>query len=162
MVNLNIKIVSKNKQAVKFFFLFFNKINNPKFNLITNFKKQKTLIKKITTLKSPHVNKKAQKHFELRTFSKEILIDFFNEINFLVFLKILKITLFPEIKLKITIFLKKNNSLLNLKKYSINYINYKKSINQKFNFKKINNIKPCKKTKNYLKILDFCGELKIR
>merc|ERR1711862_878562 len=75
-------IVAKNKQILIYFFLFF---------------------KKITVLKSPHVNKKAQKKFEHRIFSKKISILVFNDMKFLIFLKKLKTKLFPEIRLKIEV-----------------------------------------------------------
>lgn len=167
MITYDITISSKNKKALTFFFLFLNKINRPKINLLTNYSKQKTLIKKIVILKSPHVNKKAQKHFEYRTFSKKILVSSSNEIKLLIFLKKLKIKLFSEIKLKIKIIFSKNkkikNNFLNPINYYINSIRTKKSISQKNSSKniEIKNIQPCYKIKNYLKILDCYGELNI-
>ena len=158
MITYDIIIISKNKQALIFFFLFLNKIKQPKINLLTNYSKQKTLIKKITTLKSPHVNKKSQSQLEYRVFSKKISVSSYNKIRFLIFLKKFKTKLFSEIKFKIKIFSKKTfhkNSLLNPKNYSINSIAIKKNT-------KIKNIKPCPKIKNYLKILDCYGELNNR
>nr|QYJ09250.1 ribosomal protein S10 [Pleurosigma sp. mgcode 4] len=168
MITYDIKITSKNKQALTFFFLFLNKIKQPKINFLTNYEKQKTLIKKITILKSPHVNKKAQEQFEYRVFSKKISISSYNEMKFLIFLKKLKTKLFSEIKLKIKIFYnnkeKTKNNLLNPKNYYINSIIRKNQVNQKLQSKniKIQPIKPCYKTKKYLKILDCYGELNIQ
>lgn len=166
MITYNITITSKNKQALTLFFLFLKKVKQPKINLLTNYSKQKTLIKKITVLKSPHVNKKAQKHLEYRIFSKKISISSHNEMKFLIFLKKLKTKLFPEIKLKIKILSnkKKKNSLLNPKNYYINSILLKKNITQTLKSKniRIRNIQPCNKIKNYLKIMDCYGELNIQ
>ena len=163
MIKYRIKIFSKNKQSIKFFFLILNKINQPKFYLFTEYKKQKTLIKKIIILKSPHVNKKAQSHFEYRIFSKILTILSYDSIKFLIFLKKLKIKLFPEIKIKINyyFFNKYNNNLLNFKNYIINSIKFKKNIFQKLKYKKIKtkNTQLNSKSKIYLNILDCYGEL---
>lgn len=164
MITYDITIISKNKQALTFFLLFLNKIKRPKINLVTNYAKQKFRIKKITTLKSPHVNKKAQNHFEYRLFSKKISISSYNEMKFLIILKKIKTKLFPEIKLKINFFSKKTKTnLLNPKNYYINSILRKKTKTQKFKSKniKIKNIEPCQKTKNYLKVFDCYGELSL-
>nr|YP_010233613.1 ribosomal protein S10 [Pleurosigma inscriptura]QSZ78230.1 ribosomal protein S10 [Pleurosigma inscriptura] len=116
-------------------------------------------MKKIVTLKSPHVNKKSQNQLEYRIFSKKISVSSYNEIKFLIFLKNLKTKLFSEIKFKIKILSNpiffKNNNLLNLKNYYINSIMMKKNA-------KMKKIKPCSKMKNYLKILDCYGELNSR
>ena len=168
MMVYDITIISKNKQSLKFFFLFLNKINQPKINLLTNYKKQKTIIKKIVTLKSPHVNKKAQKQFEYRIFSKRIIISTYNEIKFLILLKKLKTKIFPEIKFKIKLFYNKNknikNDLLNPINYFINSLEKNKNISQKLSSKnnKIKNIQPYYKIKKYLKIMDCYGEVNIK
>merc|ERR1712157_623560 len=86
-----------------YFFLFFKKITAPQFYYFTNYTTKEIEIKKITVLKSPHVNKKAQKKFEHRVFSKKISILVFDDMKFLIFLKKLKTKLFPEIKLKIEV-----------------------------------------------------------
>lgn len=156
MIKYNIIIWSKNNQSLKFFILFLNKINQPKINLSINYKKLKTLIKKISLLKSPHVNKKAQKHFEYRIFTKKINIYLcYNNIKFLIFLKKIKTQLFPEIKIKINFYFNNifSKNLLNPKNYFINSIN-KNKINNK-------NIKSCLKIKNYLQILDCYGEFNL-
>lgn len=168
MITYDITIISKSKQALNFYFLFLNKINQPKITLLTNYTKQKTLIKKIVTLKSPHVNKKAQKHFEYRIFSKKIRVSSYNEIKSLIFLKKLKTKLFPEIKFKIKILSNKNkktkNNFLNPKNYYINSIITRKNMTQTLNSQniKIINIQPCYKIKNYLKILDCYGEFNMK
>ena len=51
MIIYDVTITSKNKQALIFFFLFLNKIKKPKINLLFNYTKQKTLIKKISRSK---------------------------------------------------------------------------------------------------------------
>ena len=168
MMICNITVISKNKQSLKFFFLFLNKIKQPKINLLNYYKKQKTVIKKIVTLKSPHVNKKAQKQFEYRIFSKKIIISSYNEIKFLILLKKLKTKIFPEIKFKIKLFFEKKkkikNNLLNPINYLINSLEINKKNFQKISSKNkiIKNIEPCYKTKKYLEILDCYGEINIK
>lgn len=165
MLTYNITIFSKNKQSIKFFFLVLNKIYQPKIYLCTNYKKRKTLIKKITILKSPHVNKNAQSQYEYRIFSKKLIISSHNDLKLLILLKKIKTKIFPEIKIKIKFNFnkRKKNNLLNPKNYFINSITTKKNITQQLNFKniKIKILKPCFKIKNYLKILDCYGELNI-
>ena len=100
MITYEITVTSKNKQTLNFLFLFLNKIKQPKVSLLKTFSKQKTLVKKITLLKSPHVNKKAQKQLESKIFSKKIYIFSYNETKLLILLKKLKLKIFPEIKIK--------------------------------------------------------------
>lgn len=165
MITYSITIFSKNKQAIKFFLLFLTKIKQPKINILINYTQQKTFIKKFTILKSPHVNKKSQRHFEYRLFSKKILISSFSEIKILILLKNFKTKLFSEIKFKINFILKKKistNNILNPKNYFINSFK-KKFITKNFTKKiQIKTIKPCNKTKNYLKVLDCYGELNMQ
>ena len=82
VIELKIKSVDKN---IKYYCYFISKLLknlNIKYNLINLPKK----IKRITLLKSPHVNKKAMEHFEIRIY--KVLIKISNpNIN----LKILKL-----------------------------------------------------------------------
>ena len=160
MLIYDITVFSKNKQALNFFFLFINNLNQPKINFLNNCKSKKTSIKKIIVLKSPHVNKKAQKHFEYRIFSKKITVLTYNEIKLLIFLKKLKTKLFPEIKLKIKVFSKNKSkkNLLNLNNYYLNSIVKKKYITTYTLNSQVKSVQPCNKIKNYLKILDCYGE----
>merc|ERR1711862_401002 len=101
--NLQYNYYCKKQTNFNLFFLFFKKIMVPQFCHFTNYKKKETKIKKMTILKSPHINKKAQKKFEHRIFSKKISVSVFNNMKFLIFLKKLKTKLFPGIKLKIEV-----------------------------------------------------------
>lgn len=82
-----LKILSKNEKSLKKFLIFFFKHLKTRFNIIQKFIVARNKKKIITLLKSPHVNKKAQEHFELRIFSKQIsVISFYLDKN-LMFLK---------------------------------------------------------------------------
>ena len=70
-------VSSKNEKSLKKFLSFFFKYSKTKFDII-----QKSITipgntKTFTLLKSPHVNKIAQEHFEFRIFSKQILLKSF-------------------------------------------------------------------------------------
>lgn len=90
MKQYRLKIVSKNEKSLKKFLSFFYKHFRNKFNVI---QKSAAICKRkkvITLLKSPHVNKTAQEHFEFRTFYKQILIKTFcAEKNFMFLKKVL-------------------------------------------------------------------------
>ena len=82
-----LKISSKNEKSLKKISTFFFKHFRTKFNII-----QKDIVTRnrkriITLLKSPHVNKSAQEHFESRIFSKQILIKSFSQEKNLILLK---------------------------------------------------------------------------
>ena len=61
---------------------------------------QKNRIRKITLLKSPHVDKTAQEHFEIREFLVNITLCCTKSIEFIIALKLIARELFPNIKLK--------------------------------------------------------------
>jgi ribosomal protein S10 len=107
-----LKISSKNEKSLKKFLTFFFKHLKTKFNII-----QKSVIahnhkKIITLLKSPHVNKTAQEHFESRIFSKQILLKSYSIDKNLIFLKKIINRLFQDIavSLKLINNLKINNN----------------------------------------------------
>jgi len=74
MKTFNITIKSKNKTSVNEFFLFFNGNKLYNSNVIKKYFQKKAKKKKLTILKSPHVNKKAQEQFENRLFKKQFKI----------------------------------------------------------------------------------------
>lgn len=96
-----LKIISKNEKSLKNFLSFFFKHLKTKYNII-----QKSVIghnhtKIITLLKSPHVNKTAQEHFELRMFSKQMLIKSSYTNRNIIFLKKILTKLFHDISINI-------------------------------------------------------------
>ena len=102
---------------------------------------------------------------ESKIFSKKIYIFSYNETKLLILLKKLKLKIFPEIKIKVKIFYNKifNNNIIILNNFTINFIKNKKLIKQTLKSKNIKTIKikPVNKIKNYLKILDYYGELNL-
>lgn len=142
MFYLQLTVKSKNKKTLQVFTNFVkifikNKFKKIKFN-------NETIIK-TTLLKSPHVHKKAQEHFQFKIYKKTILLHYFNlvEINF--FLKRVLGNTFHDIKLKIDFFLQANVNLqiLNFNHF---YFNSKKH----YFYKKV-------KTNLFFKILQLNG-----
>ena len=142
-----IKIFSKEKKNISKFINFLSKTSLFKFvelNQISNKKKRKF----VTILKSPHVNKTAQEQFELRVYSKHILI--FSSKPFLSFfiLKKLKLLTFSGINLKIKYFFQKkyfNKRVLSV----LNPDNVKITQSKKLNYK-------------YLELFDCFGEVSLK
>lgn len=172
MPHYYLTIISKNKSSLKKFFIFFDKtLSN--FNIIKKYLKKKNKKKILTILKSPHVNKTAQEQFETRLFLTQVNIYYSpKNLQFLIFLKKVKIYLFPDIKIKIKFNLNKfrlkqtQSKILNPDNFKLNFFNsqldnknlkqtkqYKTNLyeKQKFSF--------LKKTKFLLKIFDTYGNL---
>jgi ribosomal protein S10 len=109
-----IKIYSKDKNSLKHFILLLQKINNKWKNVSFVLKNIKKRRKKVTVLKSPHVNKKAQTQFQAITYSTLIKYSSLEiKKNYILFKKI-KNHLFPDIKIKIeqTVLLKNTKTLV--------------------------------------------------
>lgn len=171
MPQYHISITSKNKNSIKDFFLFLNKIFK-NFNIVTKYLKKKKKKKVLTILKSPHVNKTAQEQFETRLFTSQITIYYSSKsLLFIIFLKKIKIYLFPDIKIKIKFTINKlllkqtklksanpNNFKLNFfyNKLENKKLNYTKNYINKFYNKKQTNLK---QTQYLLQILDIYGNL---
>lgn len=101
MIQYHITIISKNKNSIKNFFKFFNQILK-NLNKIKKYLKKKHKIKILTILKSPHVNKTAQEQFETRFYLSQITIYYSpKNLQLLIFLKKIKVYLFPDLKIKI-------------------------------------------------------------
>lgn len=169
MTQYHITIVSKNKNSIKNFFIFFNQtLKN--FNIIKKYLKKKKKKKILTILKSPHVNKTAQEQFEIRLFTSQITVYYSEKsLRFLIFLKKIKIYLFPDIKIKIKFTVNKSlvkqtqSKILNPDNFKFNFFyktlknknlknkDYQK--NKQYNIKKGN----LEQTKYLLQILDLYG-----
>lgn len=142
-----IDIYSKNFYALSSFLSTFlsNKICNKLKLIIVKSSLQKTKKKKkLTVLKSPHVNKKAQEQFELHTYKKQIKCFTFKTFLFLVLLKKIKFNLFSEIVIKVSL-------IKNIK-------NSKKKIKNKFNVDNYQLNLSEVKLNNYLSIFEAYGE----
>lgn len=106
-------IKSKNEKSLSTFLTIFKKILYGK-NL--NFTNNKKLIKRFTFLKSPHVNKTAQEHFNFIVFSKIACVKNFQIFKMLMILKKIKNHLCCDVIIKIKFSLLKNKTPNFLKK----------------------------------------------
>ncbi len=103
---INIRIFSKNFNSIKILSEFFsNKTFTKIFNVATVNKSFyiKTFTFLYAILKSPHVNKAAQEHFEQKVYNRQFKI--YSSQNFIVLsiLKFLKSYIFPDTSFKIEI-----------------------------------------------------------
>ena len=154
----------------KQFKTFLKNVNKTWKNFTFTIKDKKKKKEKITVLKSPHVNKKAQTQFQSIIYSANIKCFSSNIKKNYIILKKIKNHLFPDIKIKInqTIFNKKAKFLTNqlfLPKRSYYYQKTKILINQQKHKKKLLTFdkqlgekkKLLGKTLQFLKILDNFG-----
>lgn len=145
---INISIFSKNYKSINRFLVFFKHFikQQKSIHFFKSFQK-KEKVKKITILKSPHVNKKAQEQFETRIISKKIVFCSFQLLKTLVLLKKIKHKLFPDIKISINfLFSSKKQNQLKIRVFDPDIF----SITQSNNSFKFN-------TKKYLRLFDIFG-----
>ena len=115
---INVHIYSKNYQSLVNFInyshkaIFSKKLFNLELYQINSFL-NKTKI--MTVLKSPHVNKTAQEHFEFNYYTKHFKIYSHQSLLFLLFLKSLKQCFFSDIKFKIKVVNKPKKLKIQLK-----------------------------------------------
>ena len=147
---INIQISSKNKNSLKSFLKFFIKLCNKK-NLeidvfLKYFLRQKTK-NVFTILRSPHVNKTAQEQFQFNIVSKQINIQTFQILTFLVISKKIQTQLFFDVLIEIKYKFQKKN-LNKIRTQILNPKNYQ----TKFFFKK-----EVVCIRKYLQLLDVFG-----
>ena len=65
--------------------------------------------KMFSILRSPHVNKISQEQFEIRIYKRELIIQTKNYLKFLIMFKKLNKSLFSDLNITISLFIKKNN-----------------------------------------------------
>ena len=168
MKHYHLTIISKNKTTLINFFKFFANKKLININFLQKYFKNKTKKKFLTILKSPHINKSAQEQFEMRFFSKKTTIYSPKNFQSLIFLKKIKLNIFPDIKIKIKFFankkLKIKTQLLNPNNFQLNYydsfIKQSSYVNSHQFIKKPKNDKPpIRQIDNFLKILDSYGEV---
>jgi ribosomal protein S10 len=159
MLTYKLTISSKNPKTLKTFLLFCFQNKKKIFNLNTTFYKNPTKIKRLTILKSPHVNKKAQTQLEYRIYATQIKISVKNSSKYLTLLKKIKANIFPDLKLKTQILISKQNNF-QLQTKLLKPINF--SLN-KFSTNKISDSKTkiSNKALTYLKLLDCFGEVNL-
>ena len=73
---IQITLYSKNKQSLENFVIFLNKmlLNKTILAKVISLKTTKLSKKRFTVIKSPHVNKHSQEHFETLSYKKILLI----------------------------------------------------------------------------------------
>jgi ribosomal protein S10 len=169
MTKYSIKLHSKNKESLKHFLQFWKKPHANITNLqqILNVSERKKKRKIIAILKSPHVNKKAQEHFQQITYTKKVLCFSWEIRKSIVLLKKVRNHLFPGIKMQIEkkFAYKKNsvmkNALWNPCKIPLKTkffsFNQQKKKPQLTSTKCNKNTKLVKKTFTYIKNLDTYG-----
>ena len=101
MKTFNVTITSRNKNSIYNFFLFFNRTSSSTLNARVIYCQKNLKKKRLTILKSPHVNKKAQEQFEYRLFKKQFRIEVTKIFKYLIFLKKLNYNLFSDIHIKL-------------------------------------------------------------
>ena len=167
-----LKLYSKDKESLKHFIKFLKQINKKWKNSTFVFKNIKKKRKRITILKSPHVNKKAQTQFQSITYSTLIKYSSWEMKKNYILLKKIRNNLFPDVKIKIEqiVFIKNTKSLTEkqfLPKKTCYYnstktFSYKQKEKQKLltsNRRIEKKVILIKKTLQFLKILDNYGNL---
>lgn len=129
----NVTVTTKNKNSLIRFLLFLNNQLNKKhsFNFfLSSSKTFLTLKKKITVLKSPHVNKKSKEKFQFVYFKFSFNFYSDDEKKDLFLLKKLKTFLFSDLKLQIKTDISYKRNSKNLKVNPNNFKNFfhKKSV----------------------------------
>jgi ribosomal protein S10 len=103
MTKYRIKLCSKDKKSLHHFLSFLkHNIKTQNFQLSFNSLRKKKVVKKVTVLKSPHVNKTAQEHFGYTLYSIELLCYSWEIKKYLIILKKIRNQLFPGIKIQIS------------------------------------------------------------
>lgn len=125
MTNYKIKIYSKKKNSLNFFLKFLERLQN--YQLIFSFSRKKAKRKRITVLKSPHVNKKAQEQYQFITYFNKILYITWDKKKGTVFLKKIKDTVFPGLRISIDRFQSKNKKKLFVQNSLLNPLKFVKS-----------------------------------
>lgn len=167
MINCKIKLYSKNKQTILKFIELLQNANTSLKNMRLIFKisKAQKKRKKIAILKSPHVNKKAQEHFQIIIYSTTINYFSWETYKSILFIKRIKNLMFSGLKIKIekNICSKKDASLKKLlnihNKQPYTAFSYKQRQNKERTTKPIQNTKLLLETLQYFKNLDTYGFL---
>jgi len=151
-----LQLKSKDKNSINNFLKFI--VNNYYQHTLIyiTLLKQKKITEKISVLKSPHVNKTAQEHYNFSNFCVNFLFCHIETKKELFVLKKISNQLFPTLKLAIKkIYSKKQNFLCRRKKifYCLQVFKLKQKNMLLLKYKFI------KKAISYLKFLDYKGQI---
>jgi len=106
------------------------------FIKVQKFIKYKIDRKKLTILKSPHVNKIAQEQFETKIYIRKIEIQAYNLSSFLIFIKKTINYLFPSIKINLNLDVSRNYKFKIYSFYNYKIYFYKRTLENIFSNKK--------------------------
>lgn len=170
MTKYRMTLRSKQKKTINNFLKLFDPTNNETHNLqliLNSVKKKKKKKNKIAVLKSPHVNKKAQKHFQLITYITTLKLFLGDTKKNMILLKKIKNQLFPDLDIKIEKkFSGKESQITNISLSPDKIANYtdinllvKQQTHDETFYKKIKTKNLLKNTLTYLKNLDIYGHL---
>ena len=134
MKTFNLIITSKNKSIIKNFVYLFIEYSIYNSNSLKKYFKNTKNKEKIVILKSPHVNKSSQEHFENIVFKKHLLIKIQKTFKYIIFLKQLSHKLFSNINVQLKQILT-NKNLLNFSIFNINCFKIKLYVNKKILYK---------------------------
>ena len=161
-MHVSLFLKSKNLSSIKFFMRFFRYVLC-RLNIVYTLRTyvRPTLKKRFTVLKSPHVNKCAQEHFEFSLYSYQITVFSHNYPLLLTLIKYSKgSTLFSDIRFKIKInvnILRHQNQLIQELNpnnfFLLNYLNSREIIQNNSSY--LSNIS------YYLMLFDIYGSLKL-
>jgi len=118
------RISSKNEKSLRNFLFFFLNYLKAEFNIIYGSTYSNNKRKVITLLKSPHVNKTAQEHFELHTFSRQVIVKTFLPNKNFIFVKKVINQFFQDLSFKLEFINKSDLGHKNLL-FILNPNNYK-------------------------------------
>lgn len=145
----NIHICTKNYKSLQNFVKTISKKSLLKVLNVTNSTYSIERKNKIfTVLKSPHVNKTAQEHFEQNFYSKKFKIYSYKPFLFLVFLKTLKLNSFTDLIFKIEVVNQPRK--------------HKQILKNKINPDNFSVLQNNESLNNYLKILNNYGHLLLK
>jgi|AntRauTorckE6833_2_1112554.scaffolds.fasta_scaffold12845_5 ribosomal protein S10 len=99
---INIYIYSKNYKSIKHFLRLFSENTLLEKLKVTTYQNS-TKKKSFTVLKSPHVNKTAQEHFEYGLYVKKLKLHSYKGLLLFAFIKSLKDNMFADLKFKVEV-----------------------------------------------------------
>ena len=151
MTKYTLLVYGKNKKTIDNFLIFLKKTPQQNFQIL----KKQSKITRFSVLKSPHINKKAQEHFQFIQFCISLSFVTTQLKKKLLFLKKIKNQLFPDLKVVIKgTYLGKTKSINFFSPNDTIIYNQKKV---KLTFKFL-----LKKSLFYLKVLDYYGNQAIK
>jgi ribosomal protein S10 len=156
MPKFTILLCSKNKKTINHSLNFFKNSEKQNIRITKKLLQKKKKKNKISILKSPHVNKTAQKHFQFIYFFTSLSFETYALQKNLILLKRIKQQLFPDLKILIKVTYKKRK-FFSFKKITFSYLKFEKKGKKRFNPLFLGHDNLFTKTISHIKILDYFG-----